>query len=174
VLRHLTLIAALAFVGPAAAHAQSLAELAKKNEKKKDEKSKTITADELRRAGRTGHGNVSPPGPSNSASEDTKKEGGEGEAAEGEAGEAEKSPDEQREQARADWSKGLTDAEAEVKRLEGSVADLEQSLANPGVGTVEQRAKRVADLEKAKADLAAARQKVSALEREGRQRGYRR
>jgi len=173
VLRHLTLVAALALAWPAAAHAQSLAELAKKTEKKKKDDKGTITSEDLRRAGASRHGNVSPPasataGKAEAGAGAETKAGGDAEAGE------EKTPDELREEARADWSKRLTDAEAEVARLEGQVAELEQSLANPGMGTVEERQRRVEQLATAQADLATARQSVTALGREGRQNGYRR
>lgn len=173
-LRHLTLIAALALVWPAAASAQSLAELAKKTKEEKDEKesSETITTRDLRRAGRSGRGNVSPPSSSTESTPATGDEAGSSEGAEGE--EEEKTPEQLREEARSDWSQRLTEAEAEVTRLEGRVAELQQSLTNPGVGTVEQRQRRAADLETAQAELAAARQNVTALQREGRQNGYRR
>lgn len=179
-LRHLILIAALALVWPAAASAQSLAELAKKTKKEKDEKesSETITASELRRAGRSGRGNVSPPRSSTAAareegaSGEDAAEGGEAEGGEGQ--EEEKTPEQLREEARADWSQRLTEAEAEVSRLEGRVAELQQSLANPGVGSVEQRQKRVSDLETAQAELATARQNVTTLQTQGRRNGYRR
>ena len=96
-------------------------------------------------------------------------------AADSENGEGEeKSPDEQREEARADWSQRLTEAEAEVVRLEARVAEIEASLANPGVGSVEQRAKRIEELTTAKSELATARQQISGLKGEGRQNGYRR
>jgi hypothetical protein len=173
VLRHLLLIAALALAWPAAAKAQSLAELAKTN-KDKDQKSETITAQELRSAGTSGRGNVSPPRSTPAASEDA--EGGEGEGGEGEGGEGEEelTPEQQREQARAAWSERLSAAEAAVPRIEARIAELQQSLANPGVGSVEQRTQRSEQLAAAEADLATARQNITALEREGRQNGYRR
>jgi hypothetical protein len=170
------LIAVLALVWPAAGNTQSLAELAKKTEKKKGDKesSDTITTRDLRRAGASHRGNVSPPR-STTAGKSAASEDAEGEGqAEAEEGGEEKSPAEQREEARANWSQRLTDAEAEVSRLEGRVAELEQSLTNPGLGTVEQRQQRVEQLATAKAELAAARQNVTTLQREGRQNGYRR
>jgi len=181
VLRHLILIAALALAWPAAAGAQSLAELAKKTKKEKDEKasSDTITSRDLRSA-RSGRGNVSPPRSSSAAAQDANdsgEDGAEGGDAEGGGegeGEEEKTPEQLREEARAGWSQRLTEAEAEVSRLEGRVTELQQSLANPGVGTVEQRQQRAGELESTQAELAAARQNVTVLQREGRQNGYRR
>jgi hypothetical protein len=170
----MTLIAVLALAWPAAASAQSLAELAKKKDEKKKGKDDTITARDLRRAGSSRRGNVSPPRSASSRADSDTGESGEGEGAEGGEAEQEQSPAELREEARADWSQRLTDAEAEVSRLVGRVAELEQSLANPGVGSVEQRQQRVAQLDTARSDLATARQNVTALQREGRQNGYRR
>src|SRR5262245_13796078 len=164
------LLAACAVAFPGVCAAQSLAEIAARQKEKRTGKAKVYTEDDLRHTGGRGFTPAQAEGgaegePAAAAAPAASSEGG---------AQAGKSADEQRSEQEKAWRDKLqktrdnvTQLSAETERLQTALNDLTQ----PVYGTT--RANRVAALEKAKQQLAAAQQSVIDLEEEGRRSGYR-
>jgi DNA repair exonuclease SbcCD ATPase subunit len=165
--------------GAAVAGAQSLGELAAKEQERREKErqkrggaSRVITEDQLRGAGR---GTFSNPGstavaPSPDPSASPTAQGGEGVK----PAAKEKTPDEVRAEQENAWRQRLEAARTEVTQLSERLGRLQQSLndlSGPIYGS--SRATLLSQFETAKADLAAANQKVADLEEEGRRNSYR-
>lgn len=170
--RVVVLLAAAALGVASGASAQSLAELAtKQKEKRKGKPVKVFTEEDLRR----GSARASTPGDEGVAAEgEPAAVAAPAAAAPAGTAPAQKSEEELRAEQEKAWRERLqktrdnaTQLTAEVNRLQTSLNDLTQ----PAFGAT--RANRLAALEKAKQQLAAAQQSVTDLEEEGRRNGYR-
>jgi hypothetical protein len=166
--RVVSLLAAGALASAGAAPAQSLADIAAKQKEKRKGKTKVYTEEDLRRGGTTGY----------SPTEVAVAADGEEAAAPAPAAAPGAPAARSEEEQRADQSKiwrdklqksreNVTQLTAETNRLQTALNDLTQ----PVYGST--RAARIAALEKAKQQLAAAEQAVTDLEEEGRRNGYR-
>lgn len=160
---------------PATASAQSLAEIAEKQKKdRKGKPARVYTEEDLKKGPAPGFtpGDASPAAAA-SAGEAASAEGG---AASAESGSAapQKSEDELRAERQSAWRDRLQKGRDNVTQLTGEVSRLETALNDltvPVYGTT--RANRIAALEQAKQQLAAAQKNVEDLEEEGRRNGYR-
>jgi len=162
----------------APAPAQSLGEVAAREKAKKEKEARdgkakrparVITEYELRGGG--GAGTLSQPAADDAAASASAT----GSAAPpATAGAAEKTEDELRAERLQDWRQRLQEAQADVARLRARVDQVQTSLndmSGPIYGP--NRGVMVNQLEQAKTALAAAEQKVAALEEEGRRNRYR-
>lgn len=177
-MRHVRpVLAALAVVLCAGtlAGAQSLGEVAarekerREKERQKHGTAKVLTEDDLRSGGK---GTFSNAGSTAAAEGEAAKEAPAAEGAKPAA--KEKSEDEARAEQQAAWRRRLDDANAQVVALTARVNELQTAL-NDVSGNLYSagRTNAMNELDKAKADLAAAQQSVTALEEEGRRNRFR-
>ena len=161
----------------ALASAQSLGELAAKEQERREKErqkhggaSKVITEQDLRGGGRGTYSNAGAtnPAPEASPSEAASPQPG------ASAAPKEKTPEDVRAEQENDWRQRIEKAREEVTRLSAELDRLQQSLndlTGPLYGSG--RATLLSRFETTKTDLAAARQKVADLEEEGRRNSYR-
>lgn len=170
---------ALTLAGVAAVvSAQSLGELAAKEQARREKErqknggaSKVITESDLRGSGR---GTFSNAGSTESPAAEASPSPAASDGARPAAAQKEKSPDELRAEQEMAWRQGVQQAQAEVTRLAAQLDRLQQSLNDltaPMYGSG--RAALLAQFETTRTDLAAARQKVTDLEEDGRRNSYR-
>lgn len=151
---------ALAFQDPDLA---ALAKQEKKRRKAVKGTTKTVTTDDLK-----GGGSAAPAEPEASASPGTAA------SSSAKGAPAAKSEEEERAEKQQKWRDELQKANQDVARLTDQVAKLQSSLNDVSQNVYSAtRANRLAGLEQAQRDLAAAQQKASGLEDEGRRNGYR-
>lgn len=157
--------------------AQSLGELAAKEQERREKErqkrggsSKVITEQDLRGGGRGTYSNA---GATSPAPEASPSDAASPQPA-ASAAPKEKTPEEVRAEQENGWRQRIEQARAEETRLSGELDRLQQSLndlSGPLYGSG--RATLLSRFETAKADLAAARQKVADLVEEGRRNSYR-
>ena len=168
---------ALALFAGTAARAQSLGEVAAKEQQRREQErqkhgtSKVITSDDLHGAGRGTFSNAG----STSAEGEPAKEGKDAvkDGAAAPAKDKEKSDDEQRAERQTAWHKRVQDTQTQVDALATRVASLQNSMNDVNGLYSPGRAEVAAQFEKAKADLAAAQQQAADLQEEGRRNGFR-
>ena len=166
---------AVVLLAGSVARAQSLGELAAKEKARRDQErqknggaTKVITEDDLRGGGKGTFSNAGSTGGTAEAAKDAPAADGSKPAAK------EKTDDEVKAEQQAAWRKRLDDANAQVATLTTRVNEL-QAAVNDMTGNLYStgRTNALNDLEKAKADLAAAQQGIADLEEEGRRNRFR-
>jgi len=168
----------LALFAGSAARAQSLGEVAAKEQQRREQErqkhgtSKVITSDDLHGAGR---GTFSNAGSTSAEGEPAKGEGKDAakDGAAAPAKDKEKTDDEQRAERQAAWRKRVQDTQTQVDALATRVASLQNSMNDVNGLYSPGRAELAGQFEKAKADLAAAQQQAADLQEEGRRNGFR-
>jgi hypothetical protein len=169
-------IAVAALLVPGLAFTQSLGEVAARERAKKKPSSekkapvKVITEDDLRNARTSGSSFETAAPEGDAAKADKPADGAEAKP----AGPKEKTEDELKAEATAAWRKKLEHAQSEVTRLQGVIDRLQLKLndtSQPMYGGA--RTSQLAQMDEAKAGLAAAQAAVEAAAEEGRRAGYR-
>jgi len=152
-------------LGAASVQSQSLGELAaKEKERRKGETTRVVTEEDLAKGNRAGRANA--------PAAETAAPSGSPAAAPG-AAPAGKTDDEVRAEARKAWEQRRQATETEIEQLAKQTDDLERSLGDFRVSRVGPgRARAAEQLQQAKDQLAAARQRLDDLVEEGRRAGY--
>jgi hypothetical protein len=166
---------AVVLLAGSVARAQSLGELAAKEKERREQErqknggaTKVITEDDLRGGGKGTFSNAAgTTGAAGEAAKDAPADGSKPAA-------KEKTDDEIKAEQQAAWRKRLDDANAQVVTLTTRVNELQTAL-NDMTGNLYStgRTNALSDLEKAKAELAAAQQSITDLEEEGRRNRFR-
>jgi ElaB/YqjD/DUF883 family membrane-anchored ribosome-binding protein len=152
-------------LGAANVQSQSLGELAaKEKERRKGDTGRVVTEEDLAKGNRSGRANV--PAAGTTAP-------GESAAAAPAASPTGKTDDEVRAEARKAWEQRKQQTQTEIDQLTKQTEDLERSLGDFRVSRVGPgRARAAEQLQQAKDQLAAARQRLDDLDEEGRRAGY--
>ncbi len=164
-------LTAAALLVPMTSRAQSLTEAAaKEKERRKGKSARTLTEDDLRRAGATRQRE----GVSADGTAATAAEGAAPDAKGAKDGAKPKTADEVRADQEKAWRDRLTKATDDVSKLSGQVDTMQRALNDTSQNLYGSgRATQVSRLEDAKKQLAAAQQSVLDLQEEGRRSSYR-